>query len=268
MTHYVFGAVLAVVLALALVMMYFYRQINYLRRTMGGAGGGAAGGGGGMGLGYFSPAKYIESFAMLFVVMFPLSFNMYGSMKDTLATQLYTRLLTFGGDAEVEVPFVGTIYQPCKTFVGVSAVLGCLFIFVSGWFKEAGPKRTLLRWTIWCGGLVLAVQATHDFELSLAVVLVINFGPLRLVGWMHWIMWSPYLLTADRGGSIDFEEEDFERDAETEAMPTPSKIRLHKQYQMTPEQFEAEAGEYTRRHLLDLSNKLQNDADYKSSAKK
>ena len=38
-THYVCGALLAVVLAVVLVMIYFYRQVNYLRQTMGGGAG-------------------------------------------------------------------------------------------------------------------------------------------------------------------------------------------------------------------------------------
>lgn len=44
--------------------MFFYKQVSYLRRSMGGPDQG-----GSMGLGgYFSPARYAESFLMLLMV--------------------------------------------------------------------------------------------------------------------------------------------------------------------------------------------------------
>ena len=62
--HYLFGAILAIIFAIAMAGMFFYKQVSYLRRSMGGPDQG-----GSMGLGgYLSPARYAESFLMLLMV--------------------------------------------------------------------------------------------------------------------------------------------------------------------------------------------------------
>lgn len=263
--HYLFGAILAIIFAIAMAGMFFYKQVSYLRRSMGGPDQG-----GSMGLGgYFSPARYAESFLMLLMVAFPLSFNVYGSMKDTLVQQLHSRLLTLDGDPQLDMPLIGTVYQPCKTFVGISAICGCLFIYLSGWFTDPnGRARTVLRVVIWCIGALMSVQATHDIELSIAIVLLMLFGPLNLFRWIHWFAWKPYYMTVGSTENVDYEKDDFDPEPSIASPAVPMIYRRHKRHQLDDDQYEREAELCTSEQLVGQMNALRNDADAKAQSER
>jgi hypothetical protein len=56
----------------------------------------------------------------------------------------------------------------------------------------------------------MSVQATHDIELSIAIVLLMLFGPLNLFRWIHWFAWKPYYMTVGSTENVDYEKDDFD----------------------------------------------------------